>query len=226
VIATRNGSDRADGYAGVIGEDVDKEDDDDNSADKNKSDLDKNKSDLGKTTQLVLDIARPFFHTGRVINIDRYYTSPELMLELQKQGMYARGTCNSNRRMFPKAVIFTKAEARKEKRGTSRLAVNKENNLVAIGWIDGNPVHMITTADGTEITSVKQRIQQEQKYQSAPIAVKKYNHGMQAVDRFDQLMSLYSLAKRHAFKKWYLKLTMALLDVAMVNAEIHYFLVN
>jgi hypothetical protein len=124
------------------------------------------------------------------------------------------------------AVIFTEAEARKEKRGTSRLAVNKENNLVAIGWIDGNPVHMITTADGTEISQVKRRIQQEQKYQSAPIAVQKYNHGMQAVDRFDQLMSLYSLAKCHAFKKWYLKLTMALLDVAMVNAEIHYFLVN
>jgi len=34
------------------------------------------------------------------------------------------------------------------------------------------------------------------------------------------------LAKRHAFKKWYLKLSMALLDVAMVNAEIHYFMVN
>ena len=49
---------------------------------------------------------------------------------------------------------------------------------------------------------------------------------MQAVDRFDQLMSLYSLAKRHAFKKWYLKLTMALLDVGMINAEIHYFMVN
>jgi Transposase IS4 len=148
VIATQNGSDQADGYSGVIGEDVDQEDDDDNSADKNKS-------ELGKTTKLVLDIARPFFHTGRVLNIDCYYTSPELMLELRKQGLYARGTCMTNRRMFPKAVIFTEAEARREKRGTSCLAVNKENNLVAIGWIDGNPVHLITTADGTEISHVK-----------------------------------------------------------------------
>ena len=128
--------------------------------------------------------------------------------------------------MFPKVVTFTEAKARKERQGSCRLAVNQENNLVAIGWIDGNPVHLITTADGTEMTHVKRRDQQEQRRQSAPTAVRKYGHGMQAVDRFDQLMSLYSLAKRHAFKKWYLKLTMALLDVGMINAEIHYFMVN
>ncbi len=86
--------------------------------------------------------------------------------------------------------------------------------------------HLITTADGTEMTHVTRRVQQEQRQQSAPTAVRKYGHGMQAVDRFDQLMSLYSLAKRHAFKKWYLKLTMALLDVAIINAEIHYFMAN
>ena len=106
------------------------------------------------------------------------------------------------------------------------LSVNLENNMVAMGWIDGNPVHLITTADGTELSHVKRRVEREQQQQSAPMALRKYNRGMQAVDRFDQLMSLYSLAKRHAFKKWYLKLTMALIDVGMVNAERHYFMVN
>ena len=219
VIHTRNGSDRADGYLGVYAEAVNDDDDDDDHDDDQIT-------ELGKTTKLVLDIARPFYHTGRVINMDRYYTSPEVFLELRKQGLYARGTCMTNRRMFPKVVTFTEAEARKERRGSCRLAVNQENNLVAIGWIDGNPVHLITTADGTEKTHVTRRVQQEQRRQSAPTAVRKYGHGMQAVDRFDQLMSLYSLAKRHAFKKWYLKLTMALLDVGMINAEIHYFIVN
>ena len=106
------------------------------------------------------------------------------------------------------------------------LTVNQENNLVAIGWIDGNPVHLITTADGTEMSLVTRHVQHEQRRQSAPTAVQTYGHGMQAVDRFDQLMSLCSLAKRHAVKKWYLKLTVALLDVGMINAEIHYFMVN
>jgi hypothetical protein len=219
VIHTRNGSDRADGYVGKGTHQAL------NIVDNDSSD-DENINELGKTTKLVLDIARPFYHSGRVLNMDRYYTSPEVFLELRKQGLYARGTCMTNRRMFPKMVTFTEAEARKERRGSCRLAVNQENNLVAIGWIDGNPVHLITTADGTEMTQVKRRVQQEQRQQSAPTAVRKYGRGMQAVDRFDQLMSLYSLAKRHAFKKWYLKLTMALLDVGMINAEIHYFMVN
>jgi hypothetical protein len=49
---------------------------------------------------------------------------------------------------------------------------------------------------------------------------------MQAVDRFDQLNQLFSLAKRHKFQKYYNKLTMALLDIALVNAEQHYFMVE
>ena len=66
MIHTRNGSDRADGYSGEIGENVDLEDDDDDNADENRI-------EWGKTTKLVLDIALPFFHTGRVLNMDRYY---------------------------------------------------------------------------------------------------------------------------------------------------------
>ena len=152
VIHTRNGNDRADGYFGAEDKIINEEAVDDDCDDK------ANINELGKTTKLVLDIAHPFYHTGWVINMDRYYTSPEVFLEHQKQGLYARGTCMTNRRMSPKVVTFTEAEARKEKRGPCRLAVNQENNLVAIGWIDGNPVHLITTADGTEMTHVTRRV--------------------------------------------------------------------
>jgi len=213
VIHTRNASDKADGYNSGTTEVVPEE-------------QDERINEFGKTTQLVMDIARPFYHTGRVINMDRYYTSPEVFLQLRKEGLFARGTCMTNRRMFPQVVTFSDVEARKERRGTCRLAVNKDNNLVAIGWIDGNPVHLITTVDGTEMSFVNRRVQQAKQQQSAPTAVRKYGHGMQAVDRFDQLMSLFSLAKRHCFKKWYLKLAMALLDVGMINAEIHYFMLH
>ena len=58
----------------------------------------------------------------------------------------------------------------------------------------------------------------------APTSIKRYNHGMQAVDWFDQLLSLFSLAKRHPFKKYYNKLAMALLDIALVNAEQHFYI--
>ena len=57
-------------------------------------------------------------------------------------------------------------------------------------------------------------------------AIRKFNHGMHGVDRFDLLVSLFSLAKQHSFRKYYNKLTMGLLDFALVNAELHYFMAN
>ena len=49
---------------------------------------------------------------------------------------------------------------------------------------------------------------------------------MQGVDRLDQLLSLYSLANRHKFKKWYKQMAMALLHFGLTNAEVHNFMVN
>jgi hypothetical protein len=49
---------------------------------------------------------------------------------------------------------------------------------------------------------------------------------MQAVDRFDQLVKLFSLAMRHNMKKYYHKLTLSLMDTAMVNGWVHFDLVN
>ena len=95
-----------------------------------------------------------------------------------------------------------------------------------MGWVNGTPVHLLTTADGTGVDAVTRRVGQEKKRVTAPIAVKRYNRGMQGVDRFDQLMSLFSLAKRHQFKKYYHKLTLGLMDFALTNAELHYFLAN
>ena len=126
--------------------------------------------------------------------------------------------------MFPMSVQFTDTEAKSSGRGTMKRATCNEEGLVAMGWVDGNPVHFLTTADGTEELSTKRRVGGEKQSVKAPVAIKKYNHGMQAVDRFDQLMSLFSLAKRHAFKKYYNKLAMALLDIPLVNAEQHYYM--
>jgi hypothetical protein len=87
-------------------------------------------------------------------------------------------------------------------------------------------VNFLSSADGTEHSEVKRRIGREKQRVPAPAAVGRYNKNMQAVDRFDQLNQLFSLAERHKFQKYYNKLTMALLDIALVNAEQHYFMVE
>ena len=179
-----------------------------------------------KLTMLVSDMARPWFHTGRVLNMDNYYTSVEAFGLLKDNGLYARGTCRTNRRYFPEAVQFTKTEATAAGRGAMKVVTDVRTGMVAMGWVDGNPVHFLTTADGTEVTTVKRRVGNVVSTVRAPAAIRRFNHGMQGVDRFDQLVSLFSLAKQHAFKKYYNKLAMGLFDFALVNAELHYFMAN
>jgi hypothetical protein len=127
---------------------------------------------------------------------------------------------------YPKIIQFSSSEANKGKRGDLHIATSQDPPLVAFSWLDGNPVNFLTSADGTEHSEVQRRIGRQKKRVPAPVAVAKYNKNMQAVDRFDQLNQLFSLAKRHKFQKYYNKLTMALLDIALVNAEQHYFMVE
>ena len=46
------------------------------------------------------------------------------------------------------------------------------------------------------------------------------------MDRHDQLRKTFSLSERHGFKKYYVKIILGLMDMALVNAYIHYKLVN
>ena len=227
VVATKTGCDRADGFADPDHEESDVEEDTEEKEDESLDSEDKpfgGKQDYTKTTNLVLDICSNLKNSGRVVNTDNYYTSPQLAIALKEQGIFLRGTCRKSRKMFPKSVTFSKKEAKRVGRGRVKLAVNKEHGLIALGWTDGNAVHFLSSVDGNTMSTVNRRISLERTAVRAPLAIKRYNNGMQGVDRFDQLMSLYSLASRHAFKKWYKKMMMALLDIGLVNAEQHYWM--
>ena len=60
----------------------------------------------------------------------------------------------------------------------------------------GNPVHFLTTADGTSTSAVNRRVGRERISVRAPIGIKNYNKGMQAVDRHDQLRERFSFKNR------------------------------
>ena len=58
------------------------------------------------------------------------------------------------------------------------------------------------------------------------MVVKNYNKYMRGVEKHDKLRSTFSLSKHHKFKKYYVKLMLFLVDVAMTNSWIYYKLVN
>jgi hypothetical protein len=83
------------------------------------------------------------------------------------------------------------------------MVVSDENyGIACYRWIDGNPVHfLISSADGMVTNEVSRRVGRCDKEVKAPICIKRYNHGMQAVDRHDQMQQTFSLASWHGFKK-------------------------
>ena len=72
-------------------------------------------------------------HSGIVMNCDNFYTSPAAFIRLREMGIYARGTCRSDRRMFPTCVTYTKPEAKRYGRGKMRVATNG-GNVVCLSW--------------------------------------------------------------------------------------------
>ena len=175
---------------------------------------------------LIMDMCEPLFGSGRVVNMDNYYTSPMAAWMLSQEKVYMRGTCRTNRVGFPGGVSFNSKEKNNWERGTIRAMIDKRKGMAAFGWLDGNPVHFITTADGSGVSEVRRRVGRERRPVKAPMAILQYNKNMQAVDRHDQLREGFSLSDRHGFKKYYHKIALGLIDMAIVNAWIHYKLVN
>jgi hypothetical protein len=98
--------------------------------------------------------------------------------------------------------------------------------MLAIGWLDSKPVHIISTADTSEIVQVQRKSGAEKLHVSAPMAVAYCNKHMGGVDHLDRLRLTFSLCKQHKFKKYYIKLLLFLLDIGLTNSWVYYKLCN
>jgi hypothetical protein len=175
--------------------------------------------------QLILDMAMPLFGKGITLNFNNYYASPAVAVALLHHKVLCRGTLRRNKKLIPPYILFTKSEAKnKESRGSVKMAVNEKYGLLAAGWIDGCAVHVVSSADSTDLTQVRRRVGGVRTLVQAPEVIAKYNSGMDGVDRHDQYRSLLSLCDRHRFKKYYVKLVLALFDMALTNANLHFTL--
>jgi len=165
---------------------------------------------------------------GTTINLDNYYTSIATAVSLRKKQIYIRGTLRSNRKFIPKKILLTKTEARQCIRGYRKIAVAKNEGIVAVSWVDTKPVILLSTADGTEESQygVLRKDKSSRNVIPAPLCVEKYNKSMGGVDKHDQLRSSFSLHKRHTFMRWYVQFYLCLFDIAATNARICYNMKN
>ena len=99
--------------------------------------------------------------TGRIINMDNLYSSPEVFIALKKKGLYARGTVRLNRKYLPRFIKYLKKDMANLERGSYQFASNIEHNMSMHYWHDKNSVHMLSSCDATKINVMQRQSKQK-----------------------------------------------------------------
>lgn len=103
--------------------------------------------------KLVLEICQPRFGTGRIVNMDNYYTSPQLLEQMYIKGLYCRGTVRTNKSHVPQYLVYSKQEGNQLPRGTTRHGVctaGVNRPIIFASWVDGSVVNIISNVDSTD----------------------------------------------------------------------------
>ena len=95
------------------------------------------------TTRVVCTLTQPLAGKGHAVYCDRFYTSPELALELEKQGTLVTGTLTINRRGLPKAIKGCASLSR----GSTRAF--KSGRLLVLQWRDKRVITALSTQHGS-----------------------------------------------------------------------------
>ena len=166
------------------------------------------------TTKLVLGLLQKskLLDLGYHIYMDNYYTSPELLQELYLRSTYAAGTCRSNRKGLPRAVVDAKLKP-------GEICYRRADELLAIKWCDKRAVLILSTIhEAVEIpTGKKDRFDQPI---IKPEAVHEYTKNMRGCDLADQLINSYCMLRRTC--KWWRKIFFHFFAACINNAYIIY----
>ncbi|RLO06613.1 hypothetical protein DYB28_008520, partial [Aphanomyces astaci] len=149
--------------------------------------------------------------------MDNWYSSVQLCMTLSNMGLYCRGTVRGNRAHNPRFGMFDKKQVKSVQRGSSLVSVARDQGIIAVSWLDGTVVNLLSTADSTTKSYVKRRVGGNTTQQQCFSLVGLYNMYMQGVDRHDQLRERFLIASGASFKHWYRKLGFALIDIAITN---------
>lgn len=172
--------------------------------------------EVGLSTRVVLDMTRKVWGKHHIVNIDNYFTSPDLLQKLLDNGTYGRGTVRSNRKGFPAQRL--KPRDIKEQ-GQFTTAQNGE--MTACLWKDKKHIHLLSTAENPatlDSTVTRKSKNGDLREVRAPSIIPQYNDNMNGVDYADQQRTEYSTYR--SSRKWWQYLFWFLFDVALTNGFI------
>lgn len=179
------------------------------------------RSGKGLSYDVVMDLlTSSSLGTGYHIYVDSFYTSPTLFQDLHRNRYGACGTIRENRIGFSKTKI--KALPKRAHRGDIRWF--RQGPLLYVKWLDAREVTVCSTIhkaySGDMIKRWIKNHDGTLSSQAIPIpeAVLEYNKYMGRVDLSATLLKHFTRTK--TTMKWYRKLFLLFVDIAVVNSYI------
>ena len=181
----------------------------------------KDTPELGLGENVVMDLTKKLKDTGVSIFADNYFSSPTLAVLLRDRGINYVGVVRKDRKGLP---AFK--DDKKMARGDHEMFFCKEENLMALKWIDNKSVHIISSIINAETSHAERRVkgQKEKVRVECPELIKMYNKHMGGVDINDRMKSTHEQDRRG--RRYYLRLAFDMLDQLMVNSRIVFNTLN
>lgn len=177
--------------------------------------IDNNVQGNSASTKVVLTLMKDLLSKGYCLTTDNFYSSPELadILLLHQTDMY--GTVRLSRKDLPPKM--RKQELKKLKMKPGDIVGYQRGKLTVMAWKDKKIVSLLSTLHTTKMVDVEQRLGVKKR----PESVIAYNDTMGGVDRVDQHLASYSTPRKRG-KKYYKKIFLHLLDLALWNSFVIY----
>ncbi|KAF2362286.1 PiggyBac transposable element-derived protein [Trinorchestia longiramus] len=147
---------------------------------------------------------------GYCITMDNYYTSPNLAELLVAQRTDCYGTVRANRKNMPPQLRNTFL-----KRG--EIKGYRKGKILVLKWKEKKDVTLLSTIHSTEQSQIQTRRRTTMK----SMVVCDYNHSKGGVDKADQHLSDYPVAKKRT-KKYYRNLFFHMFGMAVWNSYLLY----
>jgi len=169
-------------------------------------------SGFGHAETVVLTLMDNILDRGHVLYTDNFYTSVPLAEQLLNRQTYLCGTLRRNHEHLPEAVVTAQPKR-------NDAAAWKSGQITVLKWNDKRDIIMLSTAHAGRIVEGSRR-NRSGNLVKKPDCLLAFNDRMCSVDRLDQLFSDYSPLRKTL--KWYRKVVLQVLDMAMSNAFLLY----